>query len=96
VRFAYLRLAAFKIEVIGDADPFALPLTNDVGELLGRSGFNHLCIHVENIDRAIAGLKARQVEIFAEPFELPVIGKRLAMIKDNSGNVVEFAQDITG
>ena len=94
LRFAYLRLGAFKVEVIGDANPIALPPTNDVGEHLGRSGYIHLCIHVENVDRTIAGLKARQVEIFAEPFELPVIGKRLAMIKDNSGNVVEFCQDI--
>jgi hypothetical protein len=32
------------------------------------------------------------VEIFAEPFVLEPIGQRLAMIKDNSGNVIELAQ----
>jgi autoinducer 2-degrading protein len=94
LRFAYIRLGAFKIEVIGDANPVALLPTNGVGEHLARSGYIHLCINVENVDQAINELKARHVEILAEPFDMPVIGKRLAMIKDNNGNVVEFAQNV--
>jgi hypothetical protein len=35
------------------------------------------------------------VEIFAEPFVVEPIGQRLAMIKDNSGNVIELAQAIS-
>jgi hypothetical protein len=34
------------------------------------------------------------VEFLADPFEVAPIGQLLALIKDNSGNVVELAQAI--
>jgi catechol 2,3-dioxygenase-like lactoylglutathione lyase family enzyme len=92
LRLAYVRLGAFMIEVIGDAEPAPVPATVDIGAHLSRSGYIHLCLRVEDLDGTLAELEARGVEIFAEPFDVEPIGQRLALIKDNSGNVIELAQ----
>lgn len=94
LRCAYLRLGSFKIEVLGASDPQPVAAQNDLSDHLARSGFIHLCLAVENVDKTIAILKGRGVEVFIEPFDLPAVGKRLGLIKDNSGNVIEFANDI--
>jgi hypothetical protein len=80
-------------------DPAA---TGPAGELgiryaghLGRCGDIHLCLRMEDPDATVAALRKREVEIFAEPFVVEPIGQRLAMIKDNSGNVIELAQAIS-
>jgi len=82
------------IEVIGDAEPAPVPATVDIGAHLSRSGYIHLCLRVEDLDGTLAELEARGVETFADPFLVEPIGQRLAMIKDNSGNVIELAQAI--
>ncbi len=94
VRLAYLRLGAFMIEVIGDARPAPVPESSDIASHLSRSGYIHLCLRVTDVERTLAQLRERGVEVFAEPFVIEPIGQRLAMVKDNSGNVIELAQDI--
>ncbi len=94
VRFAYVKLGDFKIELIGDGQPEPLPETDDVGQHLGRSGYIHLCLHVENVDATVARLAGRGVAILAEPFDVAPIAKRLAMFKDNSGNIIELCQTL--
>ena len=94
LRLAYVRLGAFMIEVIGDGEPAPVPPTDDIGAHLSRSGYIHLCLRVEDLDGTLAELQERGVEVFAEPFEVEPIGQRLAMIKDNSSNVIELAQAI--
>jgi predicted enzyme related to lactoylglutathione lyase len=63
-----------------------------VGEHIRIGGWRHLCFNVDNIDAMIADLKQRGVTVIAEPYDLPVIGRRLAHIVDHDGNVIEFAQ----
>ena len=41
---------------------------------------------------ARAGLRRRGVTIVTEPFELPVIGRRLAVLADQWGSLIELAQ----
>jgi catechol 2,3-dioxygenase-like lactoylglutathione lyase family enzyme len=94
LRLAYVRLGAFMIEVIGGAEPAPAPATVDIGAHLSRSGYIHLCLRVEDLDGSLAELGARGVEILAEPFAVNPIRQRLALIKDNSGNVIELAQTI--
>jgi catechol 2,3-dioxygenase-like lactoylglutathione lyase family enzyme len=96
VRLAYVRLGAFMIEIVGDGGPAPLPETRDLGEHLSRSGYAHLCLRVEAIDETVEALRNRGVEVFAEPFVVEPIGQRLAMVKDNSGNIIELAQAIEG
>jgi catechol 2,3-dioxygenase-like lactoylglutathione lyase family enzyme len=94
VRLAYVRLGAFMIEVIGDGGPEPAPATNDMGAHLSRSGYVHLCLRVEDLDEVLAELRARGVAVFAEPFVVEPIGQRLAMVRDNSGNIIELAQAV--
>jgi catechol 2,3-dioxygenase-like lactoylglutathione lyase family enzyme len=94
LRLAYVRLGDFKIEVIGGGEPAPVPATDDIGAHLSRSGYIHLCLRVEDMDGTLTELGARGVEILAEPFVVEPIGQRLALIKDNSGNVIELAQAV--
>jgi catechol 2,3-dioxygenase-like lactoylglutathione lyase family enzyme len=94
LRLAYVRLGEFMIEVIGGAEPAPVPATDDIGAHLSRSGYIHLCLRVEDLDSTLAELGARGVEILAEPFVVEPIGQRLALIKDNSGKVIELAQAV--
>jgi catechol 2,3-dioxygenase-like lactoylglutathione lyase family enzyme/quinol monooxygenase YgiN len=95
VRFAYVRLGGFEIELIGDGQPVPAAEQDDLGDHLGRSGYIHLCLRVADLDKSVEELRGRGVTIFAEPFVVDPIGQRLAMIKDNSGNVIELAQAVS-
>ncbi len=95
VRFAYVRLGEFEIELIGDGQPTPAAEQNDIGDHLGRSGYIHLCLRVADLDKTVEELRDREVTVFAEPFVVDPIGQRLAMIKDNSGNIIELAQAVT-
>ncbi|GHO48936.1 VOC family protein [Ktedonospora formicarum] len=92
LRFAYVRLGSFKIEIIGDGQLTPAPATVDIPDHLSRSGFIHLCLRVENLNDTLAELRRRGVEVFVEPFDVEPISQHLALIKDNSGNVIELAQ----
>ncbi|MFJ9712099.1 VOC family protein [Streptomyces sp. NPDC101234] len=94
IRFAYVRLGEFEIELIGDGQPSPAAEQKDIGDHLGRSGYIHLCLRVADLDKSVEELRSRGVTIFAEPFVVDPIGQRLAMIKDNSGNVIELAQAV--
>jgi len=94
-RLAYLALGDFQIEVIAEGTLTAAAPATDVADHLSRGGYIHLCLRVGDLRRTVAGLKDNGVEFLAEPFEVAPIGQLLAMIKDNSGNIVELAQAIT-
>ncbi|HEY0260106.1 MAG TPA: VOC family protein [Lacisediminihabitans sp.] len=91
-RFAYVALGSFEVEVIAGGQLTTIVPTLDVADHLGRGGYGHLCLRVEDLDATVAGLKDKGVAILAEPFEVEPIGQRLAMIHDNSGNIIELAQ----
>jgi len=94
VRFAYMALGEFHIEVIGDELATPADPTADVVDHLSRPGYTHLCLRVPDLDATVESLKRMNVDFLAEPFEVEAIGQRLAMIRDNSGYVVELAQSI--
>lgn len=96
LRLAYVGLGGFKFKLIGDGQPGAVPATRDKADHLGRGGYIHLCLRIENLDAALAELRRRDVRVFAEPFEVEPIGLRLALIEDNSANLIELAQAIGG
>ncbi len=91
-RFAYVALGSFEVEVIGGGQLTTIVPTLDVGDHLGRGGYGNLCLRVKDLDATVAGLKDKGVAVLAEPFEVEVIGQRLATIYDNSGNIIELAQ----
>ena len=97
LQLAYLAPPAddgFFIELLGDGQPGPIPkpVYRDLADSLRLAGFHHFCLKVASLDDSVAELRRRGVNILAEPFELPAIGRRLALLADPWGNVIELAQ----
>jgi len=94
---AYLAPATdehFYLEILGDGQPGPIPkpVYTDLGDSLRLAGYHHFCLNVADIQATVAELKRRGVHIVTEPFELPVINRRLAFLADPWGNLIELAQ----
>lgn len=85
---------AFYIEILGDGNPGPIPkpVYSNLGDSLRLAGYHHFCLTVSDIDETVAELRRRGVAIITEPFELPVISRRLAFFADPFGNLIELAQ----
>lgn len=99
-RLAYLAPATdndFFVEILGDGQPRPIPkpVYSDLGDSLRLAGFHHFCLNVADMESTVAELRRREVHIVTEPFELPVIGRRLAFIADPFGNLIELAQVVS-
>ena len=97
LRLAYVGPATddhFYIELLGEGElkPIPKPVYTDLGDSLRLAGYHHFCLNVRDMDATIAEFRRRGVTIVTEPFELPVISRRLAFIADPFGNLVELAQ----
>lgn len=77
----------FLIEVLDVAN------ANQLNKAEEKSGYDHLCFNVENLDRTMKKLGERNVEIVRH-FAMPAIGKRIAFISDPFGNKIEFCEDM--
>lgn len=84
----------FMIELLGGGDPppAAAPGYKDLADSLRYSGYHHFCIVVDDMDKAVADLRARGVSIVTEPFKLDAISRKLAFFADPYGNLIELAQ----
>jgi lactoylglutathione lyase/glyoxylase I family protein len=96
-RLAYVGPAnddGFYVEILGDGNPGPIPkpVYADLGDSLRLAGFHHYCLNVDDMDATVALLRNRGVTIVTEPFELPIIHRRLAFIADPFGNLIELAQ----
>lgn len=94
---AYLAPATddlFYMELLGDGTPGPIPkpVYSDLGDSLRLAGYHHFCLNVASVDDTIAELRRRGVTIVTEPFELPVINRRLAFLSDPFGNLIELAE----
>ncbi len=97
MRLAYLAPADDDnavIEIIGDGD---VDTTSDRGakDLAGSlrvPGYHHYCFNVPSVEDAAGELRRRGVSIFAEPFVLPDISRRLAFFTDPFGNLFELSE----
>lgn len=84
----------FWVEILAGGNPVPQADYTDLGESLHPAGYHHFCIDVTDVDETIAELRRRDVNIVGEPFDLPVIGKRLGFIADPFGNIIEFASPL--
>lgn len=58
-----------------------------------KSGYDHLCFMVDDLEHTINSLQQRNIEIDMT-FPAPAIGKRVAFITDPFGNRLEFAEEL--
>jgi len=84
----------FFVEILGGGNPGPIPkpVYTDLGDSLRLAGLRHFCLNVANIEDTVSELRRRGVTIVTEPFELPVINRRLAFLADPWGNLIELAQ----
>jgi catechol 2,3-dioxygenase-like lactoylglutathione lyase family enzyme len=97
LQLAYLAPANddnFWIELLAGGNPAPREKFTDLNESLHPEGYHHFCLNVESVDETLAELKTREVTIVGEPFDLPVIGKRLAFFADPDGNLIELAETL--
>lgn len=84
----------FYVEILGGGTPGPIPRAayQDLGDSLRLAGFHHACFQVDDVDATVAELRRRGVTIVTEPFDLPVIQRRLAFFADPYGNLFELAE----
>jgi catechol 2,3-dioxygenase-like lactoylglutathione lyase family enzyme len=84
----------FYIEILGGGTPgpIAKASYEDLGDSLRYAGLHHACLQVDDVDATVAELRRRGVSIVTEPFDLPVIQRRLAFFADPYGNLFELAE----
>lgn len=84
----------FYVEILGGGTPGPIPKASygDLGDSLRYAGHHHACFQVDDVDATVAELRRRSVSIVTEPFDLPVIQRRLAFFADPYGNLFELAE----
>jgi len=82
----------FWLEVLAGGKLKPVVKFDDLGKSLEESGYHHICLHVENMDKTLAELKKRGVKIIGQPFYLDVISRNLAFFQDPWGNMIELAE----
>jgi catechol 2,3-dioxygenase-like lactoylglutathione lyase family enzyme len=81
--FAFLTHEDVKLEILGGAATNETPAITDIVASLNPARLHHLCIEE---------LRSRDVKVIGEPFDVAVIGQRVAFITDSSGNVIEITE----
>jgi glyoxylase I family protein len=97
LQLAYLAPANddnFWIELLAGGNPKPHDSYLDLNESLHPAGYHHFCMDVASVDETLAELRKRDVKIVGEPFDLPIIGKRLAFFADIDGNPIEIAEQL--
>jgi catechol 2,3-dioxygenase-like lactoylglutathione lyase family enzyme len=89
--FVYLVTGDVKIELVAGASSRPAP-TTDVLTSMAVSRLHHFCIAVEDLDAAVAHLRALDVELIGGPMQVTEIGQRIAFVTDNLGTIIELAE----
>jgi glyoxylase I family protein len=91
MQLAYLSNGTAKVEILGGATAEPQPDPTALEPTFRHEGLNHFCLAIADFDATVAELRARGVAFVGEPFVVEVIDRELAIIKDNSGNLIELA-----
>jgi catechol 2,3-dioxygenase-like lactoylglutathione lyase family enzyme len=91
MRLAYLRHGDVTIELLGGSTAEPQGDVESLELTFGREAIHHFCLAVDDLDATLTELDRRGVALVAEPFEVEEIGRRMAVIKDNSGNLIELS-----
>ena len=91
MKLAYLSNGTAKIEILGASEAELQLAPTNLGDTFGTERVHHFCIAVDDLDATVEELRRRGVKLLAEPFVVEEIGRRLAFITDNSGNMIELS-----
>ena len=78
-------------DLLGGAAAEPQPDPTSLEPTFRHEGPNHFCVAINDFDGTLAELRARGVEFVGEPFVVEAINRKLAFIKDNSGNLIELS-----
>ena len=99
VQMGYLAAAGDNgtiLEIVGGNDPEPSPRAEaNFVETFGFQGLHHVCFTVPSVDKTVENLKARDVKVVAEPFEVEAIARRIAFFSDPWGNLFELEEVLT-
>ncbi|MFC5263210.1 VOC family protein [Kribbella qitaiheensis] len=99
LKLAYLMPANdddFHIEILAGPVPFPKEVLDDLGVSLRYGGYQHICVHVDNVDDVRAELSRRGVDLLGEPFLVEDISRKLAFLRDPWGNMIELSETLPG
>jgi glyoxylase I family protein len=91
MQLAYLSRGTAKIELLAGAGPAPQERFGDLGDSFGTERLHHFCLAVDDLDAVVAELAERDVALLGEPFVVEAIGRRLAFLEDNAGNLIELS-----
>ncbi len=94
IRFCYLQdKNGFRVEVIAAEESFTTPERPE-GRLdhLYSKGFTQLAFITDDVDAMMEELENRGAFIFREAKDIHVIKRRIGMVLDNNGNLVELIE----
>jgi glyoxylase I family protein len=91
LQLAYLSRGNAKIEILGGGDASPQPRFDDISASFGSERLHHFCLAVDDLDAIIDELSRRAVSLVGDPFVVEAIGRRLAFVEDNSGNLIELS-----
>jgi glyoxylase I family protein len=91
LQLAYLSRGTAKIEILGGGDAAPQSRFDDISASFGSERLHHFCLAVDDLNGVIEELSRRGVGLVGEPFVVEEIGRRLAFVEDNSGNLIELS-----
>ena len=91
MQLAYLSNGTAKLELLGGAAPAAQEHVTALDATFGAERLHHFCLAVDDLDAIVAELAQREVPLLGEPFVVEEIGRRLAFLEDNAGNLIELS-----
>ena len=91
MRLAYLSNGTVKVEILGGSEAELQVPPTDLADTFGTERMHHFYIAVDDLDVTIAELRRRGVNFLGEAFVVEEIGRRLAFLTDNNGNMIELS-----
>ena len=91
MKLAYLSNGTVKVEILGASEAAPQVPPTDLADTFGSERIHHFCIAVDDLDATVEELRRRAVSFLGEPFVVEQIGRRLAFLTDNSGNMIELS-----
>jgi glyoxylase I family protein len=91
MQLAYLSNGTVKIEILGASKAEQQIPPTDLADTFGTERIHHFCIAVDDLDGTVEELRRRGVSLLGEPFVVEPIGRRLAFLTDNAGNMIELS-----